>query len=38
MRMNHLFASEPDVWLDQTPVIVPIQGEHSLTLTLTSNF
>jgi len=28
MRMNHLLASEPDVWLDQTPVIVPIQGEH----------
>ena len=27
MRLNHLLAQEPDVYLDQTPVVVPIQGE-----------
>ena len=26
MRMNHLLASEPDEFLDQSPAVVPIQG------------
>ena len=29
MRMNHLLASEPDVFLDQSPAVVPIQGDGS---------
>ena len=28
MRMNHLLASEPDVYLHSTPAIIPVQGEH----------
>ena len=27
MRINHLLAMQPDVYLDQTPVIIPVQGE-----------
>ena len=26
MRINHILANEPDVYLDQSPAIVPIQG------------
>ena len=26
MRMNHLLASKPDVFFDQTPFVVPVQG------------
>ena len=26
MRGNHLLASKPDVYIDQTPMIIPIQG------------
>lgn len=28
MRLNHLLANKPDIYIDQTPVIIPIQGEH----------
>ena len=28
MRLNHLLANKPDVYIDQTPFIIPIQGEH----------
>ena len=28
MRMNHLLASKPDLYYDQTPFIIPVQGEH----------
>ena len=28
MRLNHLLANKPDIYLDQTPFMVPIQGEH----------
>ena len=28
MRMNHLLAAEADVWLNESPCVVPIQGEH----------
>ena len=28
MRLNHLLANKPDVYIDQTPLIIPIQGEH----------
>ena len=36
MRMNHLLASKPDIYFDQTPFVVPVQGEwnaraHSIT-------
>ena len=36
MRMNHLLASKPDIYFDQTPFVVPVQGEwnaraHSTT-------
>ena len=38
MRMNHLLASKPDVFFDQTPFVVPVQGvwlararAHSIT-------
>ena len=27
MRMNHLLAMEPDTYFDQSPAIIPIQGE-----------
>lgn len=29
MRMNHLLASAPDEFLDQSPAVVPIQGAGS---------
>ena len=29
MRLNHLLASKPDLYFDQTPFIVPVQGEHN---------
>ena len=28
MRMNHLLAQQPDVYFDQSPAIIPVQGEH----------
>ena len=28
MRENHLIAQKPDEYLDSTPVIIPVQGEH----------
>ena len=28
MRLNHLLANKSDVYIDQTPFIIPIQGEH----------
>ena len=27
MRMNHLFAQRPDYYFDQSPAIIPVQGE-----------
>ena len=27
LRINHLLAQHPDLYIDQTPVIVPVQGE-----------
>ena len=32
MRMNHLLANKPDVYIFQTPAIIPIQGSLSLFL------
>ena len=26
MRMNHLLAANPDVYFDQTPFVIPLQG------------
>ena len=26
MRLNHLLASKPDIYFDQTPFIIPVQG------------
>ena len=26
MRLNHLLASKRDLYIDQTPVVIPIQG------------
>ena len=28
MRVNHLLAQSPDVYFDQSPAIIPVQGEH----------
>ena len=28
MRINHLLANHPDKYIDQTPCVIPIQGEH----------
>lgn len=28
MRLNHLLANKPDIYIDSTPLIIPIQGEH----------
>ena len=28
MRLNHLLATYPDKYIDQTPCVIPIQGEH----------
>lgn len=28
MRVNHLLAAYPDKYIHQTPVVIPIQGEH----------
>ena len=33
MRMNHLLASKPDIYFDQSLAIIPIQGAHHCTLT-----
>ena len=27
MRLNHLLANKPELYVDQTPVIIPIQGD-----------
>ena len=27
MRINHLLANHPDLYIDQTPVVIPVQGE-----------
>ena len=29
MRLNHLLANKPDLYVDQTPVIIPIQGARA---------
>ena len=26
MRMNHFLAANPDVYFDQTPFVIPVQG------------
>ena len=36
MRMNHLLASKPDVYLDQTPFVIPIQGKPAYINTRTA--
>ena len=28
MRLNHLLANKADVYIHQTPMVIPIQGEH----------
>lgn len=28
MRLNHLLATYPEKYIDQTPCVIPIQGEH----------
>ena len=30
MRLNHLLASKPDIYFDQTPFIIPVQGELAM--------
>ena len=31
MRLNHLLANKPDLYIDQTPFIIPVQGESTHT-------
>ena len=28
MRMNHLLAMEPEMYIHSTPAAIPVQGEH----------
>jgi len=28
MRMNSIIAADPEYWLDTSPMIIPVQGEH----------
>ena len=28
MRMNSLIATKPEYWLDTSPMVIPVQGEH----------
>lgn len=30
MRLNHLLASKPDIYFDQSPFIIPVQGELAM--------
>ena len=29
MRLNHLLALKPDQYIDQTPVVIPVQGSFA---------
>ena len=37
MRLNHLLHNKSDIYIDMTPIIIPIQGECQCRYSITSN-